>query len=343
MLFLRFSLALFLAAFLSSAQAARLEVLKVPGVTLRDNPLGDPAARRVAVYVPEGSQNSAAMPMVIYLPGWGGSSEEAISAGARHFLGEVVDRLAAQSIAVRVAVVDGRSRYGGSQFLNSTATGNYADYVSEEIFPALRERYAPEAAHPESCLIAGHSSGAYGAMLLAMNRQAKFHAVVALSPDSHFDVTHKAMVEQTGVRRVTAQELEDAMAPAGKARLPQDGLAALVMGLCANYAPDKARPGRFEWLYDSAGKWRAEVWQRWLDLDPYTLIRQRPNAFAPAQHIYLDGAEHDAFGANLGARAMHEVLRTRPAPVTFHQPPGGHSDHMMERMVRGLTWVLGKS
>jgi hypothetical protein len=132
------------------------------------------------------------------------------------------------------------------------------------------------------------------------------------------------------------------MAPAGKARLPGDGLARMVLGLCANYAPVAGKPGRFEWLYDDRGAWRADAWQRWLDLDPLQVVRRRPDAFAPAQRIYLDGAEHDEFGANIGARKIHEVLRERRSPVTFYESPGHHNDRLPERLVRGLAWVLGK-
>ncbi len=69
---------------------------------------------------------------------------------------------------------------------------------------------------------------------------------------------------------------------------------------------------------------------------------KRPDAFAPAQRIYLDGAEHDEFGANIGARKIHEVLRERKSPVTFYESPGHHNDDLIERLVRGLGWVLGK-
>jgi S-formylglutathione hydrolase FrmB len=318
--------------------AARLEVLDVPGTTLLDNPPGDPAARRVAVLVPDDAKNDAPLPLVIWLPGWGASSEDAIAQGRGAWYGGVVDALAARGLPLRIAVVDGRSRYGGSQFLNSTATGRYADYVAEEIVPALDARYA---AKPGQRLIAGHSSGAYGALLLAMNRQGLFAAVVALSPDSDFDVTHKPLVQQPAVRAVTRAELDAALA-AKNPRLPGNGLAALVMGLCANYAPVAGQPRRFEWLYDDRGQWRPEAWQRWLDLDPLTLVRKKADAFAPAQRIYLDGAEHDEFGANIGARKIHEVLRARQSPVIFYESPGHHSDRMPERFTRGLAWALEK-
>ena len=321
----------------SEAGAAQLEIVGITSAKLRDNPLGDPATRRVAVFRPDHGKDAAPAPLVVYLPGWGGSSEDAITAGAGAWFGQVVDQLAARGMPFRVAVVDGRSRYGGSQFLNSAATGAYADYVADEIVPALTKGGAA------TCIITGHSSGAYGALMLAMSRQERFTAVVALSPDSDFDTTHKALVEQPSVRAVTAVELDRAMAPPKTARLPADGSTQLIMGLCANYAPTAGQTGRFDWLYDAAGRWRADTWQRWLALDPLTLVRQKPDAFAATQRIYLDGAEHDEFGANIGAAKIHAVLRLRKSPATFYESPGHHSDRLVERLVRGLAWVNGQS
>jgi S-formylglutathione hydrolase FrmB len=325
----------------AGAFAAQLEVLEVRSVKLKTNPLGDPSTRRVAVLVPDSAKRDTPLPLVIYLPGWGGSSEDVIAQGGG-WLAQVIDRIAYAGLPLRIAVVDGRSRYGGSQFLNSGATGEYADYVAEEIVAGIDSRYAraKEAAFPR--IIAGHSSGGYGALMLAMERQKQFAAVVALSPDSDFEVTHKPIVSQPSVRAITPAELENAMAPAGKAQLPRDGLARLVLGLCANYAPVAGKPGRFEWLYDAGGTFRAAAWQRWLDLDPLHVVRKRPDAFAPSQRIYLDGAEHDEFGANIGARKIHEVLRERKSPVAFYESPGHHNDRLAERLVRGLGWVLGK-
>jgi S-formylglutathione hydrolase FrmB len=334
-------LAVFASRSAAPLSAAQLEIMEVRSTKLKGNPLGDPTVRRVAVIVPDATKPDAALPLVIYLPGWGGSSEEVIATGGS-WLARAADRMAGAGVALRIAVVDGRSRYGGSQFLNSGATGEYADYVAEEIAPALERRYpvAREAAFPR--IVAGHSSGGYGALMLAMSHHAQFAAVVALSPDSDFEVTHKPIVSQPSVRAVTPAELEDAMAGDGKSRMPRDGLARMVMGLCANYAPVAGRPGRFEWLYDDRGQFRAAAWQRWLDLDPLLVVRRRADAFAPAQRVYLDGAEHDEFGANIGARKIEEALRGRKSPVTFYESPGHHADHLPERLVRGLGWVLGK-
>ncbi len=321
--------------------SAQLEILEVRSVKLKANPLGDPSVRRVAMLVPDGAKRETPLPLVIYLPGWGGSSEDVIAEGGG-WLARAVDKMAGSGLALRIAVVDGRSHFGGSQFLNSGATGEYADYVADEISAAVEARYplAKNAAFPR--IIAGHSSGGYGALMLAVSRHEKFAAVVALSPDSDFEVTHKPIVSQPSVRAITPAEIERVMTSGAKSRLPGDGLAHMVMGLCANYAPIAGKPGRFEWLYDASGKFRAEAWQRWLDVDPLHVVRKRADAFAPAQRVYLDGAEHDEFGANIGARKIWEVLRERKSPVTFYESPGHHSDRLAERLVRGLGWVIGK-
>ena len=320
--------------------AAQLDVMDIPGTTLKDNPLGDPPARHLAVFKPNNTKDDALLPLVIYLPGWGSSAEDAIADGAGAWFGKVVDQLAA-SMPVRIAVVDGRSRYGGSQFLNSTATGRYADYISEEILPALMARYTSPSSGT-SPIIAGHSSGGYGALLLAIRQHEKFNGVVALSPDSNFDVTHRPIVDQPAVKAVTRADLDAAMGPAASVRLPRDGGARLVIGLCANYAPVEDKPGRFEWLYDDKGQWRADVWKRWIDLDPLIIVRRNDEAFVAAQRVYLDGAEQDEFGANIGARKIFNELKNRSSAVRFYQPPGHHGENLPDRLARGLVFVLGR-
>jgi enterochelin esterase family protein len=323
---------------LGTLLAAQLDVLEIPGVTLRDNPLGDPPARHVALFKPDTLKDNQPATLVIYLPGWGGSSEGPIAEGRTSWFGGVVDHFATTT-PVRIAVVDGRSRYGGSQFLNSTATGRYADYVAEEILPALTAKYTSAKTSPNP-IIAGHSSGGYGAMLLAIHRQDTFPAVVALSPDSDFATTHKPFTEQPAARAVTPADLDTAMGPPDSYRLPTDGLVRLLMGLSANYTPTAGQPGRFDWLYDKDGKWRPEVWQRWLDQDPYVIVRDHPDAFAPTQRVYLNGAQHDEYGANIGAGKIYAILKTRPSPSTFYESPGGHGENLPDRLVRGLTWVF---
>jgi S-formylglutathione hydrolase FrmB len=235
---------------------------------------------------------------------------------------------------MRIAAVDARSRYGGSQYLDSPALGNYARWLTDEVMPQILGKFAlPPGA---KWIVAGHSSGGYGALRLGMGREALFDAVVALSPDSDLDVTHIGFARDPGMKAITRAELDASMAKSF--RMPANGTAQMMLGLSANYAPAKA-VGRFEWFYDDNGAWRPEVWQRWIDADPLTIVSKNPAAFAPSQRIYLDGAEHDEFGANIGARKIYDVLKSRKSPVTFLETPGHHSDHIVERLVKGILWA----
>jgi S-formylglutathione hydrolase FrmB len=324
------------AAMLSSAAAAQFDVFFLVGEKLRGNPLGDPLGRHVAVFSPDNTAPERPLPLVIYLPGWGGSAEDVIKPGENAWCAAVIDELVRRELPVRLAVIDGRSRYGGSQYLNSAATGNYADYVTDDIVPAVEARYALAKEGAAKRIIAGHSSGGYGALMFALRRHDLFDAVVALSPDCDFNVTHKPFTEQPSVRALKRADLDGAFA----GKFPTDGLARLMLGLSANYTPTE--PGRFEWVYDDNGNWQADVWQRWLELDPLTLVRRRDDAFAPTQRVYLDGAEKDEFGANIGARKIQEELASRESPSIFFEAPGQHSDHIAARLIRGLAWALGK-
>jgi len=323
----------------AEAPTTRFEVLEVAGETLRGNPLNDPAARRVAVFLPRQARPGVALPIVYFLPGYGGSSAEFIAQGERSPFATLVQQFTDDGLPLVIAVPDGRTRWGGSQYLNSAAQGNYADYIAEEIVAAVEAKH-PAAQGRAGRIVAGHSSGGYGALMLAMSRQKLFGAVVALSPDSDFAVTHRGVIDAPQVQRVTPAQAAAFSAPKVGPR-PTDEIVELMLGLSAAYAPvGPEAPGRLRWIYDEAGKLEPKAWQQWLDHDPLLIVRKNANAFAPDQRIYLDGSARDEWGFNVSARKVYDVLRERPAPATFHEPPGGHSDRIPERLARGLQWVL---
>ena len=324
---------------LSLAQAeARLDVIEFPSQVLKKNPLHDPAVRRVAVFVPDQITNQTALPVVYYLPGYGNSSDQFIEEAEKWR--SFTQKLADEVTPVLLVVVDGRNRWGGSQYLNSPAQGNYADYVCDEIVSRVESRYGITDKKPKR-IIAGHSSGGFGALRLGMLRPKLFDGVIALSPDSDFPDTHLPLVKMPGVTNASLALIEACMAAKMKTPLPTDGDLTYALGLSAAYAPVGSKhPGQFEWLYDATGRFREPVWQRWLDNDPLTLVRRNPKAFRATQSIYLEGAAQDQFGANLGARKIYEGLRDRPSRCTFYEPPGGHGDHLPARLERGLAWIF---
>jgi S-formylglutathione hydrolase FrmB len=325
---------------LASPAAPRLEVLELASRALKHNPLGDPVTRRVAVFVPDPATNGMPLPIVYYLPGFGGSSENTIKDPSR-FL-KTTEELAQAGTPVVVVVVDAKTRWGGSQYLNSPAQGNYADYICDEIVPLVEHRYgiAPGATNR---IIAGHSSGGFGALRLGLLRPRLFGGVVALSPDSYFEISHRYLVTKPSVTNLSPAELTALIkAPPGTPP-PKDGDLKYALALSAAYAPrGRWHPGEFEWLCDEWGQVREKVWQRWLDNDPLIIVQKNRHAFRDPQAIYVEGPTEDAYKANLGARKIYEILRRRPARCTFYEPIGKHSDHVPERLERGIAWIFGR-
>jgi hypothetical protein len=146
-----------------------------------------------------------------------------------------------------------------------------------------------------------------------MRDNGRIGSVVVLSPDTDFEVTYKGLSTTASMRSVRP----------------------------AYAAVGEEVPGKFLWLYDEKGRWRDDVWARWLEQDPVVMARRDASVFSPDQRIYLDGAERDEFKAQLGAKALKEALLGHPA-VEFYESLGGHRAYLEERLARGLEWVFGR-
>ena len=321
-----------------SVTAARLEVVTLHSRALKANVLRDPDTRPVPIFLPDQATNGARLPVIYYLPGYGNSADNLIR-NSNVWL-KLTQQIADEVTPLVFVVADGKTRWGGSQYLNSPAQGNYEDFVCDEVVHVV-EWLHPAPTNGVRRIIGGHSSGGFGALRLGSSHQKLFDAILALSPDSDFPVSHLPLVKIAAVSNTPLAEIRKIAAL--KLPVPKNGDLDYALGLSAAYAPCAwPHRGEFEWLYDAHGKFRAAVWHRWLDQDPLTVVQKNPRAFRPAQQIYLEGAAQDQFAANIGAREIYEVLKTRPARCTFYEPPGRHADHLRERLLRGLEWVFDK-
>ena len=322
-----------------SVSGAQLQVIPLHSHALEKNVLHDSATRLVPIFIPDQATNGARLPVVYYLPGYGNTSANFVNANSNVWL-KFTQQLADEITPVVLVIGDGKTRWGGSQYLNSPAQGNYENFICDEVVAAVEKDF-PAPTNGVRRIIAGHSSGGFGALRLGSSRSKIFDAVIALSPDSDFPTSHLPLVKVKSVAQLPLAEVKKIAA--GEMPLPHDGDITYALGLSAAYAP-RGWPhrGEFEWLYDAQGNFRADVWQRWLENDPLTVVQKNLHAFLPAQKIYLEGAAQDQFAANIGARKIYEVLRTRSSPCTFYEPPGKHSDHVRERLARGLEWVFDR-
>src|SRR5262249_1170223 len=153
---------------------------------LRDNPLGDPSLRDLHVYLPPGHDPAEPTPALLALAGFTGNgamlfAPDPLGEDLRSRLDRLI--LTGRCPRVSVAAPDCFTRVGGNQYINSTATGPYEDYLVGEVMPFVAARNAVKAWG-----VFGKSSGGYGAIMLAMRHPGAFLAMADHSGDACFEL-----------------------------------------------------------------------------------------------------------------------------------------------------------
>src|SRR3954467_8676623 len=130
----------------SKGKWGTLVVLEHVSRILRDNPLGDPHVRKLAVWLPpqydDGSRRRFA---VLYdLVGFTGSGLGAVN--WKNFSENVPERIARlvheRKMGPAIVVFpDCFTALGGNQYVDSSAIGNYADYLTREIIPFIEREF----------------------------------------------------------------------------------------------------------------------------------------------------------------------------------------------------------
>jgi S-formylglutathione hydrolase FrmB len=304
----------------------------VDSAALRDNPLGDPSRRALLLWLPPGydEQPERRYPSIYVLPGYGSCVEE----WANHDLFEPtvferLDTLYAGDDAPPPCIyvfVDAATAYGGSQFVNSAATGRYEDYVVEDVVAHVDAAYRtlPAARHRGA---SGHSSGGIGALSLAMRRPEVFAAAASHAGDALFE--HCYGRELGEFARALQEHGNDAVAL--RDRLLGDDAyrrrhfgPLMVLGCAAAYSPDPDAPLGIGLPVDGWGRVVAGNWDRWLANDPVRMAQRHAGALRALRTVYLDAGDSDEYYMDLGARALHETLEALGVAHRYERFAGQH-------------------
>ena len=152
-----------------------LVVLEHTSKILKDNPLGDPHVRKLGVWLPpqyDESPGRRRFPVLYDLVGFTGSG--LAHTNWKPFGDNVPERAARlireQKMGPAIFVFpDCFTALGGNQYVNSSATGDYADYLTREIIPFVDREFRTLASREHrGCF--GKSSGGYGAIMHEIGR-----------------------------------------------------------------------------------------------------------------------------------------------------------------------------
>ena len=283
--------------------SGRLDEHELDSAALAGNPLGDPARRPLWVYSPPGADGP--LPAIYLIQGMTGQIDMWRNRSAfRPTVLELVDRLFAEEDCppARVVFVDAWTSLGGSQFLDSPATGNYHTYLCNDVVAFVDERYPTSGR-----AITGKSSGGYGAMVTPMLRPDLFHALATHAGDALFELCY--LTEFPVVVRALRDSYEgsyerfweDFRTRPALSR-PHDPELVNTYAMAACYSAG-------ELPFDVAtGELTEDVWARWLAWDPVRMVETHADALRGLRAIYIDSGNRDEYYLDLGAEAFRRAL-----------------------------------
>jgi S-formylglutathione hydrolase FrmB len=243
---------------------------------------------------------------------------------------ELVDQLFTDGGAppALVVFVDAWTSLGGSQFLDSPATGNYHTYLCDEIVSWVDSRYRtiPER---ERRAITGKSSGGYGAMVTPMLRPDLWGGLATHAGDALFEDVYLPEFRQ--VARTLRDDYDGSYErfwqdfrsrPAFSKDSDVYMLDVWCMAACYSADPDGTVRLPFE---TTTGKILPEIWERWLAWDPVRMVPNHAEILRGLRAIYIDSGKRDEFYLDLGAEAFRAALaRIGVTDVHFELFEGTH-------------------
>ena len=303
---------------------------EVESEALKDNAPGDPWMRTVPVYLPPsyGRDANRRYPVCYVLSGFTGRGRMLLNdAPWSPPLDERMDRLIAAGAGEMILVMpDCFTRFGGSQYLDSTATGRYERHLTAELVPWIDRKYRtlPGREHRG---IAGKSSGGYGAIVHAMKHPEVFGAVACHSGDMCFEYCYLPDLPKLVSALQAAGGLEPWLrAFDAKPQKKHEDIAVLNMiAMSANYSPDPGRPLGIDLPCDlESGAFREDVWRRWLAHDPLRMLESHAAALRSMRLLFLDCGVRDEWHLHLGARQFARRLRELSIPHAHEEFDDGH-------------------
>jgi S-formylglutathione hydrolase FrmB len=297
--------------------AGRLDEHAFESRVLEGNALGDPHVRPLWVYVPPGydDEPERRYPSIYLIQGLTGQLDAWRNRSAfRRNPPELMDELFSSGGAPPAILVwvDCWTSLGGSQFLDSPATGRYHTYLCDEVVGWVDAHYRTrdEAA---ARAIAGKSSGGYGAMVTPMLRPDLFAGLATHAGDALFEMCYLPDF-RTSVRALRDlyggsfdRFWEDFRSrPAFSRKTDYPLLNDWCMAACYSADDD----GTVNLPYDTAtGELKPEVWERWLEWDPVRMVGRRADAVRSLKAIYIDAGNRDDAFLDLGAEAYRRALQ----------------------------------
>lgn len=282
----------------------QISTMVLKSEALKGNLPGDPVERDVILIEHNPDEKT---PVIIGLAGFFGTNVSFMNRSftAMDFptvLKRIYEENAVESFII--ALPDTMTSYGGNQYLNSTAVGNYEDFICKDLVSALKHRYGDR-----HMGLFGKSSGGFGSYTLASRHPELFQGFIDVSGDSGFEYCYMKDFPESikTLQKTSVQELLRKLRQ--RDVLSMDELNTLnVIAMTAFYSPDVGSPDHIVLPFHiKSGIINDDVWKRWKTLDPLENVKDHVETLKK-QRIILQVGTRDEFALDIGIKALSYLM-----------------------------------
>ena len=256
------------------------KILQVNSEGLKTNMFNDAATRNISVYLPPGYDDNSERyyPVIYLLSGEKETNSEWFRTRGDKNLVEILDKKINSGTInpVIVVAVDGRNKLQGCWYTNSQVTGNWEDFVVNDVVAFVDQNFR-SLPFASGRGIAGNSMGGYGALKLATKHPDIFSAVYAMNAFIDF----KTVFNDTIIWKANIQTAMDAD------KFPTtDEFANRLLAMSAAFSPDINTPPCYGQLPFLASGKTNDAASQWLNQDPMQMISSNIENLKQLRSLY---------------------------------------------------------
>jgi len=317
----------------ANAPKVRIEHIVIHSREIEGNLLGTSPDRSVTVILPPSydRQSRRRFPVVYALHGFTSTAQRWL--GQLHAPDTIEASFVKGTPEMILVFPSSENAYGGAFYSNSPTTGNFENFVADELVDYVDQHYR-SIARPASRGLTGHSMGGYGAARIGMHRAERFGAFYLMSPCCLAPVGTQGLTSKEVAAIAAMQSPADAAGAEFRIQGP--------LATAAAWAPNPATPPLFvDLATDDRGQPRADVLAKRAANAPLAFVDQYIGKLRRYRAIGMDVGDKDSIVIDL--TKMSDVLNAYRIAHQFEVYSGTHTNRVAFRFEDYVLPFFGRS
>ncbi|MCW2395741.1 MULTISPECIES: alpha/beta hydrolase [unclassified Sphingobium] len=313
----------------------RVDRVKVHGVSLAGNLMGETDSPEVSIYLPPSYAKNPKRhyPVIYFLHGYNGADTQYFRDPGPRYATTAVEEAFSSGAAQEMIIVipNCMNGYGGCMYSNSPVTGNWEDFIADDLVAYVDQHYRTLAKR-ESRGIAGQSMGGYGTLRIAMKRPDVFSSMWAMAPcclNQGYPASNP-VGQQTAIEAIKTMDDLRAHQAKVKASGRSDHVVLVAFATAAAWSPNPDKPPFYFDLPVKDGAIVPEVAARYGANSPLALVSQFAPNLMKYKALALDVGRDDSLLPSI--REFDARLNQLKIPHAFTVRDGDHGSHVVSQI-----------